>query len=149
MIDIDYSDAVSVVRSNIGDPNGRFVTDATIGSALSKWDGDINKASILLMETMLAYFSVQAEESKTDEVEYKYTNLYERYKSRLSEFKNETASTKQIPILIGGTSLKGRNAVANDVDTFLPTFQDQWDDIQFQRKLKEERIRSYDKGIDN
>ena len=91
------------------------------------------------METMLSHFSVQADESKTDEVEYKYTKLYERFKARLTEFKNETASVKQVPIIIGGTRLSERNAVANDVDTFLPIFQDQWNDLQYQRKLVEER----------
>ncbi|QDP64754.1 MAG: hypothetical protein GOVbin2917_69 [Prokaryotic dsDNA virus sp.] len=139
MIDINYSDPTSVVRSNIGDPNTRFVSDNTITSALVKYDGDINKASVLIMETMLSHFSVQADESKTDEVEYKYTKLYERFKARLTEFKNETASVKQVPIIIGGTRLSEKNAVANDVDTFLPIFQDQWNDLQYQRKLVEER----------
>lgn len=139
MIDINYSDPTSVVRSNIGDPNTRFVSDTTITSALAKYDGNINKASILIMETMLSHFSVQADESRTDEVEYKYTKLYERFKSRLDEFKSETASTKRVPIIIGGTSLSERNAVAEDIDTFLPIFQDQWNDIQYQRQIVEER----------
>lgn len=139
MIDINYSDPTSVVRSNIGDPNTRFVSDTTITSALAKYDGDINKASILIMETMLSHFSVQADESKTDEVEFKFTKLYERFKARLTEFKNENASLSRIPIIIGGTSLKEKNEVINDVDAFLPLFQDQWNDIQYQQKLVEER----------
>lgn len=138
MININYNDPTDIVRSNIGDPNTRFVADDTITSALVKYDGDTNKASILIMETMLSHFSVQADESKTDEVEYKYTTLYRKYKSRLDEFKSETASTKQVPILFGGVSLSQKNTVANDVDAFLPHFLDDWRTLQEQQRLVED-----------
>ncbi len=138
MININYNDPTDIVRSNIGDPNTRFVTDDTITSALVKYDGDTNKASILIMETMLSHFSVQADESKTDAVEYRYLTLYTKYKSRLEEFKSETASKKQVPILFGGVSISQKNAVANDLDTFLPHFLDDWRTLQEQQHLVED-----------
>lgn len=144
MIDIDYNDPISIVRSNIGDPNTRFVTDSSILSALSKYDGDTIKASVLLMETMLTFFSVQADESKTDEVEYKFTKLYERFKARLSEFKTENAASKGIPIFIGGTSLKDKNDVVADVDTVLPHMLDDWRTLQEQERLVENKDYKWD-----
>lgn len=143
MIDINYDDSTSVVRSNIGDPKARFVTDSTILSALSKYDGDEIKASILIMETMLKWFSTQADESKTDQVEYKYTKLYERYKAQLQEFKSEKASSSKIPIIIGGTILSQKNAVAEDVDVFLPYMLDDWQKLQSHRRLIDEDERYY------
>lgn len=144
MINIDYNDPTDIVRSNIGDPNTRFVTDDTIASALAKCDGNTNKASILIMETMLSHFSVQADESKTDEVEYKYLTLYTKYKSRLEEFKSETASTKQVPILFGGVSISQKNEVANDVDAFLPHFLDDWRTLQEYQELIEDKGHKWD-----
>ena len=144
MININYNDPTSIVRSNIGDPNIRFVSDDTITSALVVKDGNIDKASILIMETMLTHFSVQADESRTDDVEYRARKLYERFKSRLDEFKNEKASTLRIPILIGGTSLEEKNRVASDSDTFSPHFLDDWRTIQEQEHLIEDKKALWD-----
>jgi hypothetical protein len=144
MININYNDPTSIVRSNIGDPNIRFVSDDTITSALVVKEGDVDKASILIMETMLNHFSVQADESRTDEVEYRATKLYERFKSRLEEFKSEKAATIRIPILIGGTSLEERNRVVSDVDTFSPHFLDDWRTIQEQERLVEDKKALWD-----
>lgn len=143
MIEINYEDPTDVIRSNIGDPNTRFVSDSTIVSALNSCDNNIAKASILIMETMLTFFSVQADESRTDEVEYKFTKLYERYTLRLKEFKSVN-SVKGIPIFIGGTSLQEKNRVANDSDTFSAHFLDDWRTLQEQQRLVEDRRINWD-----
>ena len=144
MIDINYNDPTSVVRSNIGDPNKRYVSDNTITSALTKNDGNIDKASILIMETMLTHFSIQADESRTDDVWYKFTKLYERFKSRLDEFKNSNSSKHGIPIIIGGTRISEKNAVVQDIDSFLPHLLDDWRTLQEQVRLVDEAKARYD-----
>lgn len=138
MLNIDYNDAESIVRSNIGDPTGIYVSNETIDSALTKYNGDVVKASILIMETMLTWFSTQADMSKTDEVEYRYLKLFERYKSRLQEFKSENASIKRVPILIGGTSLSDKNNVHNDSDSFTSYDMDAWQTVVQKNRLEED-----------
>lgn len=143
MIDINYNDPTSVVRSNIGDPNSRYVSDNTITSALAKYEGNIDKASVIIMETMLTHFSIQAEESRTDDVWYKFTKLYERFKSRLDEFKNNISSKNGIPLIIGGTRISERNKVVEDTDSFLPHLLDDWRTLQEQVHLIDESKARY------
>ena len=126
MINLDFSNNEHLVRSNVGDPDETYVSAATINSALYVSDDNVVKASILVMETMLSWFATIADESRTGQVEYKYKKLYERYKSRLQDFKSENAASSTIGIIIGGTSLAERNRVETDADSFSPYDLDDW-----------------------
>lgn len=137
MIDINYDDDTNIIRANIGDPKKQFVSDDTINSALTKYDGDIIQASILIMETMLAWFSTLADESKTDAVEYKYNTLYNRYKAKLQEFKIENSKSANIPIIFGGTTLSSKNIVADDEDGFNMFMQEDWLTLKLNQSLYE------------
>lgn len=140
MIDLNFNDPTDLVRSNIGDPNTEYVTDNTITSALVKSDGDVIKATILLMETMLSYFLTQAELERTAQVEYEYKMLYERYKSRLQEFQDKYASKYTAGIIIGGTSIKEVNRVNNDEDSFTIWLNDTYQQLMMSDRL----VREYD-----
>lgn len=138
MLDIDYNEPENIVRSNIGDPERIYVSDETIESALNKFDGDVVKASVLIMETLLTWFSTKADTSRTADVEYRYLKLFERYKSRLQEFKSLNASVKKVPILIGGTTLSGRNDAHSNEDSFGVFDLDNWQTIVQRNRLKED-----------
>lgn len=118
MIDLDFTDNVDIVRTNVGDPEGIYVSNQSIQSALVKSNDDVIKATILVMEAMLSFFLTQADKTRTGQVEYEYKKLYERYKSRLQEFQDKYASKYTSGIIIGGTSLKEINRVNSDSDRF-------------------------------
>lgn len=144
MIDIDYSDKASIVRSNIGDPNQDYVSDSTINSALISTNNNEIKASVLVMETMLAWFSTLADESRTGQVEYKYRNLYERYKSKLQDFKSANTSKKSAGIILGGVSLAEKNRVAVDVDRFSMYDMDDYQRLRLEDGLiREDELKDY------
>lgn len=135
MIDIDFTNPVHLVRSNIGDPLSEYVTDTTIASALVQTNNDVIKASILLMETMLSYFLTQAELERTAQVEYEYKKLYERYKSRLQDFESKNASRYTAGIILGGVSLSEVNRVNSDEDSFNIWLQDTYNSIMSADRL--------------
>ena len=135
MIDIDYSNTLNLVRANIGDPKSEYVTDGTINSALSQVGNDTDKASILVMETMLTWFATLADSEKVDQVQVDYRNLYEKYKSLLDDFKAKLSAKTRIPIIFGGTSLEEKNRVNDDLDSFRPFDLPDWERLVNRTRL--------------
>lgn len=135
MIDLNFSDPVDIVRANIGDPNGEFITDNSILSSLSLNNDDVVKSTIQVMEAMLSYFLTQAELERTAMVEYEYKKLYERYKSRLQEFQDKYASKYTSGIIIGGVSIKEVNEVNSNDDNFTVWLNDTYQDLMMSDRL--------------
>lgn len=135
MIDINFIDKNSLVRANIGDATGEFVSEETITTALLSVDNNVNKASVLVMEAMLTWFSTLAEKEIVDEVEVTYGNLYNKYKVVLDNFKSKVYAKNRIPILIGGVSLEEKNRINEDLDTVSPFDYSDWDRLVNRTKL--------------
>jgi len=135
VIDINFIDKNSLVRANIGDATGEFVSEETITTALLSVDNNVNKASVLVMEAMLTWFSTLAEKEIVDEVEVTYGNLYNKYKVVLDNFKSKVYAKNRIPILIGGVSLEEKNRINEDLDTVSPFDYSDWDRLVNRTKL--------------
>lgn len=129
MIDIDFTQPIDQVRANIGDPSTEFVTDGTITSALTKYNNDILKTSLAVMELMLTAFATLADRSREGQVEVYYTNLFERYKVRFEDLKKQNSYKFGVPIIIGGVSLAKKNEVYADADMFTGYLMQDWNDI--------------------
>lgn len=123
------------MRANIGDATGEFVSEETITTALLSVDNNVNKASVLVMEAMLTWFSTLAEKEIVDEVEVTYGNLYNKYKVVLDNFKSKVYAKNRIPILIGGVSLEEKNRINEDLDTVSPFDYSDWDRLVNRTKL--------------
>lgn len=141
MIDIDFNNPVDRVRAVIGDPNTEFVTDSTIISALAKYNSDIDKASLAVMEVMLKAFATLADREREGQLEVYYTKLYERYKDSYDDLKRTVGQKKAIPIIIGGTSLSAKNEIFTNPDLFTGYLMQDWNDIMLsENRLYEEVI---------
>lgn len=134
MIDIDLNNPIDEVRANIGDTSSEFVTNVTIQSALDKFSGDVNKASVLVMGWMLTAFSTLADREREGQVEVYYTNLFERYKQRLDDLKKSFGYKKAVPIYIGGVSLKEKNKNVESLDSLSMYELPDWHSIQIGNK---------------
>lgn len=134
MIDIDLNDPIGEIRALIGDPSSEFISDATIISAIDKYDSDILKASMALMSLMLTMFSTFADREREGQVEVYYTKLYERYKDRYDDLKKKAGMKKAVPIYIGGTSVKAKSKVIEDLDSFSMYQLPDWHGLQLGNK---------------
>lgn len=141
MIDIDLNDPVDQVRAAIGDPLEEFVSDATIISAIAKFNSDLDKASLAVMAMMLTAFSTLAEREREGQVEVYNTSLFERYQKRYNDLKAAIGRKKTVPIYIGGTSLKIKNKNVESLDAFSMYQMPDWHNIQVGNKtLLEQEI---------
>lgn len=139
MIDIDLQDPLGIVRANVGDANSEFVSDGTINSALATVDGDVNKASLIIMDMMLTAFSTLAEREREGQVEVYYTRLYERYKDRYSSLKRELGFKKAVPIFIGGTNYTDKKKIMETKDAFSLYQLPDWHNLQLSNKTVVEK----------
>lgn len=137
MINLDFNNPVAQVRLNIGDPNGELITDSSLQSALNKVNNNVFTASVIVMEAMKSMFSTFADREREGGVEVYYTKLFERYSKLLEDFKRNgsdlsPANRPVVPIIIGGTSVKTRVEVVNNLDSFsyrnLPNWNDAMDE---------------------
>lgn len=144
MIDLDLNDPIGEIRALIGDASGEFVSDTTIISALAKFDGDIVKAALLVMSLMLTGLSLLADREREGQIEVYYTKIFERYKQRYDDLKAQFGRKKAVPIYIGGTSLKVKNTVVEDLDNFSLYQMPDWNSIQMGNKtLVEQEVYRY------
>ena len=123
MIDLDFSSPLDQVRLNAGDPDASWISDNTINSALVAFNQNVYNASVAVMEAMVTYFATLADREREAQVEVYYTKLYERYKSRLDEFKSGDATITPtnkafMPIIIGGVSRSQKEAIRSVDDNF-------------------------------
>lgn len=138
MIDLDFTNPVDAVRATIGDPESEFVTDSTILSALSVYNGTILTASIALMELLCTKFATLADKEKIGEVEQYYNKLFERYRQRLQDVKDGSAgsiaptSKAFMPIIIAGTSKAEKYARVTE-DSFTMYEQADWHERMLER----------------
>ena len=135
MIDIDFTDELGNIRAIIGDPQSEFVTDATIISALAKF-GSEEKAALVIMEMMVAAFATYADREREGQVEIYYTQLYDKYKNLLDDYKKTFYGKKCIPIIIGGVSLKQKADNIEDSDFFNSYDMSQWHELMLNRYNK-------------
>lgn len=144
MIDLDLNDPIGEIRALIGDASGEFVSDTTIISALAKFDGDIAKSALLVMSLMLTGLSLLADREREGQIEVYYTKMFERYKQRYDDLKAQFGRKKAVPIYIGGTSLKVKNTVVEDLDNFSLYQMPDWNSIQIGNKtLVEQEVYRY------
>jgi len=144
MIDLDLNDPIGEIRALIGDASGEFVSDTTIISALAKFDGDIAKTALLVMSLMLTGLSLLADREREGQIEVYYTKMFERYKQRYDDLKAQFGRKKAVPIYIGGTSLKVKNTVVEDLDNFSLYQMPDWSSIQMGNKtLVEQEVYRY------
>ena len=144
MIDLDLNDPIGEIRALIGDASGEFVSDTTIISALAKFDGDIAKTALLVMSLMLTGLSLLADREREGQIEVYYTKMFERYKQRYDDLKAQFGRKKAVPIYIGGTSLKVKNTVVEDLDNFSLYQMPDWNSIQMGNKtLVEQEVYRY------